>query len=36
MATDWRGGDLDLVSDGHILVAGDRRSHQAALALIGG
>ena len=36
MATDWRGADLDLVSDGHILVAGDRRSHKAALALIGG
>jgi inositol-phosphate phosphatase/L-galactose 1-phosphate phosphatase/histidinol-phosphatase len=36
LATDWRGADLDLVSDGRILVAGDRRSHKAALALIGG
>jgi inositol-phosphate phosphatase / L-galactose 1-phosphate phosphatase / histidinol-phosphatase len=36
VATDWRGAELDLVSDGHILVAGDRRSHKAALALIGG
>jgi inositol-phosphate phosphatase / L-galactose 1-phosphate phosphatase / histidinol-phosphatase len=34
VATDWRGADLDLASDGHILVAGDRRSHQAALALL--
>jgi inositol-phosphate phosphatase/L-galactose 1-phosphate phosphatase/histidinol-phosphatase len=36
VATDWRGADLDLTSDGRILVAGDRRSHQAALALLGG
>jgi inositol-phosphate phosphatase/L-galactose 1-phosphate phosphatase/histidinol-phosphatase len=35
VATDWRGADLDLSSDGRILVAGDRRSHRAALALIG-
>jgi inositol-phosphate phosphatase / L-galactose 1-phosphate phosphatase / histidinol-phosphatase len=35
-ATDWRGADLDLVSDGRVLVAGDRRTHQAALAMLGG
>ena len=36
VATDWRGGSLDLASDGRILVAGDRRAHEAALALLGG
>jgi len=36
VATDWRGRSLDLASDGRILVAGDRRAHQAALALLGG
>jgi inositol-phosphate phosphatase/L-galactose 1-phosphate phosphatase/histidinol-phosphatase len=36
VATDWRGGSLDLASDGRILVAGDRRVHDAALALLGG
>jgi inositol-phosphate phosphatase / L-galactose 1-phosphate phosphatase / histidinol-phosphatase len=35
VATDWRGAKLDLASDGRILVAGDRRAHQAALALLG-
>jgi len=35
-ATDWRGGGLDLASDGRILVAGDRRTHDAALALLAG
>ena len=35
-ATDWRGAALDLASNGHILVAGDRRAHLAALALIDG
>jgi inositol-phosphate phosphatase / L-galactose 1-phosphate phosphatase / histidinol-phosphatase len=35
VATDWRGADLDLASDGRILVAGDRRAHRAALALLG-
>jgi inositol-phosphate phosphatase/L-galactose 1-phosphate phosphatase/histidinol-phosphatase len=35
VATDWRGAGLDLASDGRILVAGDRRAHQAALALLG-
>jgi inositol-phosphate phosphatase/L-galactose 1-phosphate phosphatase/histidinol-phosphatase len=36
VATDWRGAALDLASDGRILVAGDRRAHQAALALLDG
>ena len=36
VATDWRGESLDLASDGRILVAGDRRLHGAALALLGG
>ncbi len=36
VASDWRGADLDLVSDGRVLVAGDPRTHQAALALLGG
>jgi inositol-phosphate phosphatase/L-galactose 1-phosphate phosphatase/histidinol-phosphatase len=35
IATDWRGADLELDSDGRILVAGDRRTHQATLDLIG-
>ncbi len=35
LATDWLGADLDLGSDGRILVAGDRRTHAAALALLG-
>jgi inositol-phosphate phosphatase/L-galactose 1-phosphate phosphatase/histidinol-phosphatase len=34
VATDWRGKSLDLASDGRILVAGDRRAHDAALALV--
>jgi inositol-phosphate phosphatase/L-galactose 1-phosphate phosphatase/histidinol-phosphatase len=36
VATDWQGDGLDLSSDGRILVAGDRRTHDAALALLGG
>jgi inositol-phosphate phosphatase / L-galactose 1-phosphate phosphatase / histidinol-phosphatase len=36
VATDWRGANLDLASDGRIIVAGDRRAHDAALALLGG
>ncbi|MBV8120010.1 MAG: histidinol-phosphatase [Alphaproteobacteria bacterium] len=36
IATDWRGGKLDLDSDGRVLVAGDRRVHAAALALLNG
>ena len=35
VATDWRGRSLHLASDGRILVAGDRRLHGAALALLG-
>jgi len=33
VATDWRGANLDLASDGRILVAG---AHEAVLALLGG
>jgi inositol-phosphate phosphatase / L-galactose 1-phosphate phosphatase / histidinol-phosphatase len=36
VATDWRGAKLGLVSDGRVLVAGDRRTHEAALALLDG
>jgi inositol-phosphate phosphatase/L-galactose 1-phosphate phosphatase/histidinol-phosphatase len=36
VATDWRGGSLDVAADGRILVAGDRRAHEAALALLAG
>ena len=36
VATNWRGDGLDLSSDGRILVAGDRRTHDAALTLLGG
>jgi histidinol-phosphatase len=36
IATDWRGMKLGLGSDGHILVAADRRVHDAALALLDG
>jgi inositol-phosphate phosphatase/L-galactose 1-phosphate phosphatase/histidinol-phosphatase len=35
VATDWQGGSLDLISDGRIVVAGDRRAHDAVLALLG-
>jgi inositol-phosphate phosphatase / L-galactose 1-phosphate phosphatase / histidinol-phosphatase len=35
-ASDWRGAPLTLASDGRVLVAGDRRAHQAALALLAG
>ena len=35
VATDWQGATLDLASDGRILVAGDRRAHEAAMALLG-
>ena len=35
IATDWRGARLGLASDGRVLVAGDRRAHEAALALLG-
>ena len=36
IATDWRGAPLGLASDGRVLVAGDRRTHAAALALLDG
>jgi inositol-phosphate phosphatase / L-galactose 1-phosphate phosphatase / histidinol-phosphatase len=36
IATDWRGAELGLASDGRVLVAGDRRVYQAALALLDG
>jgi inositol-phosphate phosphatase/L-galactose 1-phosphate phosphatase/histidinol-phosphatase len=36
VATDWRGEALNLASDGRVLVAGDRRAHRAALALLDG
>ncbi|HXC91764.1 MAG TPA: histidinol-phosphatase [Stellaceae bacterium] len=36
VATDWRGSALGLASDGRVLVAGDRRSHEAALTLLHG
>jgi inositol-phosphate phosphatase / L-galactose 1-phosphate phosphatase / histidinol-phosphatase len=36
VATDWRGASLDLASEGRVLVAGDPRAHQAALALVDG
>jgi inositol-phosphate phosphatase / L-galactose 1-phosphate phosphatase / histidinol-phosphatase len=35
IATDWHGADLDIASEGRILVAGDRRTHRATLALLG-
>jgi histidinol-phosphatase len=35
VATDWRGDELGLGSDGRVLVAGDRRAHAAARALLG-
>jgi inositol-phosphate phosphatase / L-galactose 1-phosphate phosphatase / histidinol-phosphatase len=36
IATDWQGRRLDLASDGRVAIAGDRRVHAAALALLGG
>jgi inositol-phosphate phosphatase / L-galactose 1-phosphate phosphatase / histidinol-phosphatase len=36
VATDWHGDPLTLASDGRVLVAGDRRAHQQALALLAG
>jgi inositol-phosphate phosphatase/L-galactose 1-phosphate phosphatase/histidinol-phosphatase len=35
IATDWHGSDLALTSEGRVLVAGDRRTHQTTLALLG-
>jgi inositol-phosphate phosphatase/L-galactose 1-phosphate phosphatase/histidinol-phosphatase len=34
IASDWRGMKLTLASDGRVLVAGDRRTHQQALQLL--
>ena len=34
VASDWRGAKLTLASDGRVVVAGDRRAHQQALALL--
>ena len=36
VASDWRGRALTLASDGRVLVAGDKRAHQQALALLAG
>ena len=36
IASDWRGVPLSIASDGRVLVAGDRRAHEAALALLAG
>ena len=36
VATDWQGRPLDVSSDGRVLVAGDARAHQQALALLAG
>jgi len=36
IASDWRGAPLSLASDGRVLVAGDRRTHLEALALLAG
>lgn len=34
IASDWRGAPLTVASDGRVAVAGDRRTHEAALALL--
>ena len=34
VASDWRGAPLTIASDGRVVVAGDRRAHAAALALL--
>jgi inositol-phosphate phosphatase/L-galactose 1-phosphate phosphatase/histidinol-phosphatase len=36
IATDWGGAPLSIASDGRVLVAGDRRAHETALALLAG
>jgi inositol-phosphate phosphatase / L-galactose 1-phosphate phosphatase / histidinol-phosphatase len=36
VTSDWRGRPLDLASDGRVAIAGDRRAHAAALALLAG
>jgi inositol-phosphate phosphatase/L-galactose 1-phosphate phosphatase/histidinol-phosphatase len=34
IASDWGGAPLTVASDGRVVVAGDRRAHEAALALL--
>ena len=34
IATDWHGAPLGIASDGRVLIAGDRRAHREALALL--
>jgi hypothetical protein len=34
VASDWRGSQLTVASDGRVVVAGDRRTHEAALELL--
>jgi inositol-phosphate phosphatase/L-galactose 1-phosphate phosphatase/histidinol-phosphatase len=34
VASDWRGAELTVASDGRVVFAGDRRAHEAALALL--
>jgi inositol-phosphate phosphatase/L-galactose 1-phosphate phosphatase/histidinol-phosphatase len=34
VASDWRGAPLTVASDGRVAVAGDRRAHEQALALL--
>jgi inositol-phosphate phosphatase / L-galactose 1-phosphate phosphatase / histidinol-phosphatase len=36
IATDWQGSPLGLSSDGRVLIAGDKRTHSDALALLRG
>jgi inositol-phosphate phosphatase / L-galactose 1-phosphate phosphatase / histidinol-phosphatase len=36
VASDWQGRALDLGSDGRVAIAGDRRAHAAAVALLAG
>ena len=36
IASDWQGAPLGLLSDGRVLIAGDRRTHSDALALLRG
>ena len=36
IATDWQGAPLDLLSDGRVLIAGDKRTHGDALDLLRG
>jgi inositol-phosphate phosphatase/L-galactose 1-phosphate phosphatase/histidinol-phosphatase len=36
IVTDWQGAPLGLSSDGRVIIAGDRRAHSEALALVNG